>query len=348
MAGAQSSDRWPMASPGLSPGLDIDAPQAERRPLTGLFADVVDSTPLSERIDPEEFFRVIREYRCLCDEQIRSCGGHIARMIGDGLLAYFGLPQAHENDPERAVRAALAILEAVREREFGIGDDNYIQLGLRIGVNTGVVVVGTFTGEPAESREVFGSSTNIAARLQSIAPVNSVLIGSSTYELVKGAFHCSPFGEQSLKGISHPVPAWRVDGLAETESRFERATGSRLTPMIGRRAECEALLQLWKGASEGIGELAVVSGGPGIGKSRLIKALRTELKPQSCEILSLQCSPFHINTPLAPEIERLKRAAGIREDDRANVSASKLLALLRRAVSDPEDAMRYYGALLSI
>jgi class 3 adenylate cyclase/tetratricopeptide (TPR) repeat protein/ABC-type cobalamin/Fe3+-siderophores transport system ATPase subunit len=348
MAGAQSSDRWPMASPGLSSGLDIDAPQAERRQLTVLFVDVVDSTPLSERIDPEEFFRVIREYRCLCDEQIRSCGGHIARMIGDGLLAYFGLPQAHENDPERAVRAALAILEAVGEHEFGIGDDNYIQLGLRIGVNTGVVVVGTFTGEPAESREVFGSSTNIAARLQSIAPMNSVLIGSSTYELVKGAFRCSPMGEQSLKGISHPVQAWRVDGLAETESRFERATGSRLTPMIGRGAECEALLQLWKGASEGIGELAVVSGEPGIGKSRLIKALRTELKPQSCEILSLQCSPFHINTPLAPEIERLKRAAGMREDDRANVSASKLRALLRRAVSDPEDTMRYYGALLSI
>src|SRR5262249_19090593 len=148
------------------PNDEDETPHAERRQLTVAFIDIVGSTPLSERIDPEEFFGVIKAYRDLCDEQIRLYGGHIARMIGDGLLAFFGIPQAHENDPERAVRAALAVVAAIREHEFLLSDGSSVRLGVRIGVNTGVVVVGSVPGEPPDRREGFGSTAHVAARLQ--------------------------------------------------------------------------------------------------------------------------------------------------------------------------------------
>jgi class 3 adenylate cyclase len=162
--------------------------------LTVAFIDIVGSTPLSERIDPEEFFAVIRTYRDICDEQIRHYGGHIARMIGDGLLAFFGVPQAHENDPERAVRASLAIAAAIKEHKFLLSDGSFVRLGVRIGVNTGVVVVGSVPGEPPDRREVFGSSAHVAARLQGLASENVVVVGSSTYELTRGTFSYAPLG----------------------------------------------------------------------------------------------------------------------------------------------------------
>jgi class 3 adenylate cyclase len=164
-----SSQPKPDRSGGLQrtqapPNVENEALHAERRQLTVAFVDIVGSTPLSERIDPEEFFAVIRTYRDICDEQISRYGGHIARMIGDGLLAYFGVPQAHENDPERAVRASLAVAAAIKEHKFLLSDGSFVRLGVRIGVNTGVVVVGSVPGEPLDRREVFGSSAHVAAR----------------------------------------------------------------------------------------------------------------------------------------------------------------------------------------
>jgi class 3 adenylate cyclase len=191
------------------PKADIASLHAERRQLTVVFVDLVGSTPLSERIDPEEFFAVIRRYRDICNENIRQYGGHIARMIGDGLLAYFGVPQAHENDPERAVRASVAISAAIKEQKFQISDGNFVRLRVRIGVNTGLVVVGSVPGEPADRLEVFGSSAHIAARLQGIAGENGVVIGSATYELIRGMFSCAPLGRRRLKGVEEPVEACR-------------------------------------------------------------------------------------------------------------------------------------------
>ena len=169
-----SSQPKPDRSGGLQrtqapPNVGNEALHAERRQLTVAFIDIVGSTPLSERIDPEEFFAVIRTYRDICDEEICRYGGHIARLIGDGLLAYFGVPQAHENDPERAVRASLAIAAAIKEHQFLLSDGSFVRLGVRIGVNTGVVVVGSVPGEPPDRREVFGSSAHVAARLQGLA-----------------------------------------------------------------------------------------------------------------------------------------------------------------------------------
>jgi class 3 adenylate cyclase/predicted ATPase/DNA-binding transcriptional ArsR family regulator len=321
---------------------------AERRQLTVVFVDIVGSTPLSERIDPEEFFTVIKTYRDICNEQISRYGGHIARMIGDGLLAYFGVPQAHENDPERAVRAALEIAAAIQEQSFAISDGSLVRLGVRIGVNTGVVVVGSVPGEPPDRREVFGSSAHVAARLQSIAGENEVVVGSSTYELTRGTFNCVPLGRRQLKEGEEPVDAWRVEGLAASESRFDRRRMSPLAPMIGRTGESALLAEMWVQTVAGSGRVGVVYGEPGIGKSRLIREFRSSLAPSAADVLSYQCSPFHVNTPLAPEIERLRRAARIKEADDAETSLAKMRALLERAMPDVDDALRYYGAQLSI
>jgi class 3 adenylate cyclase/predicted ATPase/DNA-binding transcriptional ArsR family regulator len=325
-----------------------EAQHAERRQLTVAFVDIVGSTPLSERIDPEEFFAVIRTYRDICDGEIRRYGGHIARLIGDGLLAYFGVPQAHENDPERAVRASLAIAAAIKEHKFVLSDGSYVRLGVRIGVNTGVVVVGSVPGEPPDRREVFGSSAHVAARLQGLASENGVVVGSSTYELTRGTFSYAPLGRRSLKGVEEPVEAWRADALASSESRFDRARRSPLGPMINRVGESALLAEMWQQSLAGSGQVGVISGEPGIGKSRLIRQFRSSLDPSPRDVLSLQCSPFHVNTPLAPEIERLTRATGIQESDDADLALAKLRWLLGRAVTDVEPALRYYGAVLSI
>src|SRR6476619_4842313 len=219
------------------PTVENEAPHAERRQLTVPFIDIVGSAPLSERIDPEEFFGVIRTYRDICNAEIRRYGGHIARLIGDGLLAYFGVPQAHENDPERAVRASLAIAAAVKEHEFLLSDGSFVRLGVRIGLNTGVVVVGSVPGEPADRREVLGSSAHVAARLQGLASENGVVVGSSTYGLTRGTFSYAPLGRRSLKGLEEPVEAWRAESLASRGSRFDRAQRSALAPMIDRNSE---------------------------------------------------------------------------------------------------------------
>ena len=330
------------------PNVEGDALHAERRQLTVAFVDIVGSTPLSERIDPEEFFAVIRAYRDICDEQIRRYGGHIARMIGDGLLSYFGVPQAHENDPERAVRASLAIAAAIKEHKFLLSDGSFVRLGVRIGVNTGVVVVGSVPGEPPDRPEVFGSSAHVAARLQGLAIENGVVVGSSTYELTRGTFSYAALGRRPLKGVEEPVEAWRAEALASSESRFDRAQRSPLAPMIGRTSESALLAEMWQQTVAGSGQIGIISGEPGIGKSRLIRQFRSELNAPPRDILSLQCSPFHVNTPLAPEIERLRRATGIQETDDAELALAKLRSLLAREAPDLAYALRYYGAILSI
>jgi class 3 adenylate cyclase/predicted ATPase len=332
-----------------APRVGSDAQHAERRQLTVAFVDIVGSTPLSERIDPEEFFAIIRTYRDICDEEIRRYGGHIARLIGDGLLAYFGVPQAHENDPERAVRASLAVAAAVKEHQFLLSDGSFVRLGVRIGVNTGVVVVGSVPGEPADRREVFGSPAHIAARLQGLASENGVVVGSSTYELTRRTFSYAPLGRRPLKGVEEPVEAWHVEALASSESRFDRAQRSPLAPMIDRATESALLAEMWQQTAASAGQIGIISGEPGIGKSRLIREFRgssVDLSPR--DVVSLQCSPFHVNTPLAPEIERLRRVTGIKEADDAELALAKLRSFLAREASDVPDALRYYGAILSL
>src|SRR5436190_4146025 len=303
VSGRAKPDRFGgLQRPGPPPNVEIAVLPAERRQLTVVFVDIVGSTPLSEQIDPEEFFAVIRTYRDICNEQISQYGGHIARLIGDGLLAYFGVPQAHENDPERAVRASLAIAAAIKDHEFLLADGSFVRLGVRIGVNTGLVVVGSVPGEPPDRREVFGSSAHVAARLQGLAGENDVVVGSSTYELTRGTFSDAALGRRPLEGVEEPVEGWRAEALASSESRFDRAQRSPLAPMISRTSESALLAEMWQQTVAGSGQIGIISGEPGIGKSRLIRHFRSALDASPREVLSLQCSPFHVNTPLAPEI----------------------------------------------
>jgi class 3 adenylate cyclase/predicted ATPase len=322
---------------------------AERRQLTVVFVDIVDSTSLSTRLDPEEFFAILSAYHAFCNQQIRSFGGNIARPVGDGVLAYFGLPAAHEDDCERAVQAALSIAAAMRERQFETREAGSLRLKVRVAVNTGIVVVGRMTGEADhDRREVFGMPVHLAARLQNVAPPDGVVIGATTHELVHKAFKCASLGQHKFKGVSHSVAVWLVEGAADSESRFAKTRPAPLSAMVGRVSEHAKLLELWDGASSGSGSAVVVSGDPGVGKSRLIHEFRATLPAEAVEILYLQCSPLHTNTPLAPEIERLRRAAHLNDGDAPAQRVAKLRAMLALAVQDAESALPYYGALLSL
>jgi len=327
----------------------IERLPAERRQLTVVFVDVVDATSLSERLDPEDFFSVLRDYRDICEESIRRFGGHLARMVGDGLLAYFGLPRAHEDDAERAVRAALSIVSRLQAHLFSTAESGPARLNIRIGINTGLVVIGSLVGETdLRQQDVFGAAAHVAARLQAMAPANCVLIGPRTYELVRGTFRCACLGAQDLKGIEQPIVVWQVDGLERTESRFERTRTSPRTPLVDRVAEHAMLLERWAKADKGSGSVVVISGDPGIGKSRLVHALRLSLVRARKVTLHFQCSPLHVNTPLAPLIERDRHAAGVAESNKPAVMLAKLRALLSLAVADTDAVLPYYGALLSI
>ena len=321
----------------------------ERRQLTVVFIDIVDATSLSERLDPEDFFFVLRTYREICDQSIRNFGGHIARMVGDGLLAYFGYPSAHEDDAERAVRAGLSIVTAIKEHEFSTSEVGCIQLQVRIGVNTGLVVVGSITGGPdKEQQEVFGTPAHVAARLQASAPPNGLVIGPATYELVRGAFLCQSQEAQTFKGLKDAIPTWQVEGVEQSESRFERRQTAPLTPLVGRERESAALLKLWESAVAGSGEVVVVSGEPGIGKSRLIQNLRTMLSGTPNETLYFQCSPLQTSTPLAPFVEHLRRAAGFDHGDSAEDMVAKVRRLLMPWLAGNEAAVGVYCALMSV
>ena len=245
--------------------------------MTVVFIDIADSTSLSERLDPEEFFSVLREYRDICDRLIQRYGGVIARTVGDGLLAYFGLPQAHAGRSRECRRSPgwrsprrCASMSFRRRRSAPYGSS------VRIGINTGLVVVGSLTGEPGiERRDVFGTPANIAARLQGSAPLNGVIIGPATYDLVKGAFRCTHLGEQQIKGVKKPIAVWRVDGIARTEGRFEKIEdGAADADDRPRSRMREARRTCGNRRSRARAASSSISGGTGIGKSRLIQALR--------------------------------------------------------------------------
>jgi class 3 adenylate cyclase/predicted ATPase len=338
-----------MTSSGQSGAQDgSDTLPAERRQLTVVFIDIVDATSLSERLDPEDFFFILQTYRDICNLSIERYGGHLGRMIGDEILAYFGVPHAHEDDPQRAVHAALSICEAVGKQDFSISGAKSVRLNVRIAINTGLVVVGGLHVGSGPRREIFGTPAHIAARLQEVAPVNGIVIGPLTHELVRGAFECICLGEQTFKGVKEPVTAWRVERPLDSESRFERTRIAPLTPIVGRANELAALAGLWQTSAEGAGQIAVISGDAGIGKSRLVQAFRRSVEASPKMTLYFQCSSLQTSTPLAPMIDRDRRAAGITRSDSVAAMVGKLRAFLGAAISDVESALPYYGSLLSI
>ena len=319
--------------------------EAERRQLTVMFVDLVGSTELSRRLDPEEMREVIRAYQNTVAGEIGLFDGHVAKFMGDGVLAYFGWPHGHEDDAERSVRAALAIVDTVARLATPAGK----ALAARIGIATGLVIVGDLIGEGvAREAAVVGETPNLAARLQALAEPGSVIIATGTRTLIGGLFDLADLGTHSFKGYSEPVRAWRVVREGSAESRFEAMHGGTLTPLIGREHEIGLLLERFERARDGDGQVVLLSGEPGIGKSRTVGTLRERLAGEHCLPLSHFCSPFHINSALYPIIGLLERAAGFERDDPPAGRLAKLEALVARAIKDVGESAPLLAALLSI
>ncbi len=280
--------------------------EAERRQLTVMFCDLVDSTRLSQQLDLEDLRDVNRAYQDACKEAIERYAGYVARYMGDGALVYFGYPQAHEDDAERAIHAGLSVVDAVDELNQTFGDKLGIELGVRVGIATGSVVVGDLIGEGASQESaVVGETPNLAARLQGLASTNQVVIASSTYDLASGRFEYKDLGSHEVKGIAELVQVWQVVAPSAAESRFEAQHRAGVTPLVGREHEIGLLLERWQYAREGDGQVALLSGEPGIGKSRVSETLRERTASDEPIRLRYQCSPYHTNSALHPVIDQL-------------------------------------------
>ena len=299
--------------------------EAERRQLTVMFCDLVGSTELSGRLDPEDLQDVIRGYQDTVTAIIGEFDGFVARYMGDGLLVYFGYPQAHEDDAERAIRAGLGIVEAVG----GLRPRGDLTLQVRIGIATGLVVVGDHIGEGAsEEKAVVGETPNLAARLQSLAEPNTVVIAPATHHLVSGLFEHKDLGSHDLKGISTPVQAWRVVGETAAESRFDAAHAAGITPLVGREEEIGLLLKRWDQAKDGDGQVVLLSGEAGVGKSRILRSFRERLEDELRNRVLYYCSPYHQNSAFYPAIDQLERSLRFEKDDGAGEKLDKLEAVL--------------------
>ncbi len=321
------------ATSPAAPGPKTDA--AERRQLTVMFCDLVGSTALAARLDPEDMRGIIGIYHKCCASLIERNGGFVAKYMGDGVLAYFGYPQAHEHDAERAVRAGLAIVEAAPKLETSAG----APLHVRVGIATGIVVVGDLLGSgESQERGVVGDTPNLAARLQGIAATDSVVIAEGTRKLLGDLFELKDLGPQDLKGVAGPNRAWAALRPSAQESRFEALHAAGLTALVGREEEIELLLRLWAKAKAAEGQVVLLSGEAGIGKSRLTAAFQERLTGEPHVRMRYFCSPQHTDSALHPIIGHLERAAGLAREDDAKVRLDKLDALLAKSSTPPEDA----------
>src|SRR5499426_2486638 len=264
-------------------------PDAERRQLTVMFCDLVDSTKLSSQLDPEDYRDVVRAYQKVCSEVITRFDGHIAQLLGDGLLVYFGYPQAHEDDAQRAVHTGLGIIEAVEALNTRLEPAKGSRLAIRVGIHTGLAVVGEVGGTGRQEQLALGDTPNMAARLQGLAAPDTVIISDATWRLVQGYFACDDLGPQTLKGVETPVQVYRVLGTSGAQSRLDIVSPRGLTPLVGREAEVTLLRERWAQARDGLGQVVVLSGEAGIGKSRLVQVLQEHVAAEPHTRLAWRC-----------------------------------------------------------
>src|SRR5215510_5405812 len=270
----QEVRREDQRTPVEAPPAESRAPEAERRQLTVMFCDLVDSTKLSSQLDPEEYRDVVRVYQTACTEMIRRYDGHIAQLLGDGLLVYFGYPQAHEDDAQRAVRTGLGILAAMDDLPTRLPHATGRTLAVRLGIHTGLVVIGAMGDQGRHEHLALGETPNIAARLQGLAQPNTVAISEATYRLVQGYFTCQDLGAQALRGVTEAMRIYHVLGESGATSRLDVAQPRGLTPLVGREQEVGILLERWAQVKDGHGHVVLLTGDAGIGKSRLVQVLK--------------------------------------------------------------------------
>ena len=315
---------------------------AERRQVTVMFSDLVGSTALSARMDPEDLREVISTYQKCVADTVNRFGGFVAKYMGDGVLVYFGYPQAHEDDAERAVRAGLELVAAVDALKIGAS------LQTRVGIATGLVVVGDLIGVgESQERGIVGETPNLAARLQGIAEPNTVVIAESTRKLLGNLFELQDLGTREVKGISEPVRAWTAVRPSAVESRFEALHASGLTALVGREEELELLLRRWSRAKTGEGQVVLLSGEAGIGKSRLTAALLERLTGEPHTRLRYFCSPQHTDSAFYPIISQMERAAAFVHDDIPQARFDKLDMMLAQTSTSKQD-VALFAEMLSL
>jgi TOMM system kinase/cyclase fusion protein len=332
------------------PPAEPRTPEAERRQLTVLFCDLVDSTALSSRLDPEEWRDVVRAYQETCAKVIARFEGHIAQYLGDGLLVYFGYPMAHEDDAQRAVRAGLGMVEALGQLNIRLKQDRGVELSVRLGIHTGLVVVGEVGGDTRHEQLALGETPNLAARLQGIAAPNTVVISATTLPLLGGFFACQALGIHRLKGFAQPIEVYRVLSESMARSRLEAAGSTGLTPLVGREQEIGLLRERWAQVKDGFGQVVLLSGEAGIGKSRLVQVLTDHVaaEPQAW-LTPCQCSPYYQNTALYPLIELLERVAlRFEREESPPQKRGKLEGFLVQYGLPLAEAVPLFAALLSL
>jgi len=325
-------------------------PDAERRQLTVMFCDLADSTVLASQLDPEEWREVVRAYQDTCAKVIARFEGHIAQYLGDGLLVYFGYPQAHEDDAQRAVRAGLGMVEAMGQLNTHLTREHRVQLAVRLGIHTGLVVVGEIGGGTRQEQLALGETPNLAARLQGVAAPNTLVISATTFQLLGGFFACQPLGTPLLKGQAQPLAVYRVLYESMARSRLEAVGSTGWTPLVGREQEIGLLRERWAQVKEGAGQVVLLSGEAGIGKSRLVQVLKDHVaaEPQAW-LTPCQCSPYYQNTALYPLIDLLERVAlRFEREESAPQKLRKLEGFLVQYGLPLAETVPLFAALLSL
>jgi class 3 adenylate cyclase/predicted ATPase len=332
----------------LAPPTTVPPPEAERRQLTVMFCDLVDSTKLSSQLDPEDWRDVVRAYQRVCTDVIQRYDGHIAQLLGDGLLIYFGYPQAHEDDAQRAIRTGLGILDAMEDLNQRLQQAKGIQLAIRIGVNTGLVVIGEMGGAGRQEQLALGETPNIAARIQGLAQPNTVAISEATYRLIQGYFDCEALGAQALRGVAEPVAVYRVLQESGARGRLDVAVTRGLTPLVGRESEVTLLLERWAQVKAGHGHVVLLTGDARIGKSRLVQMLKDHVANEPHVHWECRSAEYSQNTALFPLVELFQRILRFEPQETPEAKLEKLEHALSQYRLPVEESVRLFAPLLSL
>jgi len=331
-----------------SPVVTSRTPEAERRQLTVMFCDLVDSTRLSSQLDPEEYRDVVRAYQRVCTDVIQRYAGHVAQLLGDGLLVYFGYPHAHEDDAPRAVRTGLGILDTMGDLNQGLQQAKGIQLAIRLGIHTGLVVIGEMGSTGRQEQLALGETPNVAARIQGLAAPNTLVVSSATYRLIQGYFACQDLGEQTLRGIAEPIAMYRVLSESGAQNRLDIASARGLTPLVGREQEVGLLLERWAQVKDGQGHVVLLTGDAGIGKSRLVQMLKEHVAHEPHMRWECRSAEYSQNTALFPLVDLFQRILRFDTPETPDAKLEQLEHALSQYRLPVEESVQLFAPLLSL
>ena len=334
--------------PGTQEASTPPMAEAERRQLTVMFCDLVDSTQLSGHLDPEDYREVVRAYQGASAAVIQRFDGHIAQYLGDGLLVYFGYPQAHEDDAQHAVHTGMEIVEAIRALHPRLERDKGVRLAVRVGIHTGLVVVGEVGSGQRQEQLALGETPNLAARIQGLAAPDTVAISAATQRLVQGYFTCEDLGTHTLKGVETPQQVCRVVRASGAQTRLDVTPPRGLTPLVGREAEVTLLLERWAQVQEGLGQVVILNGEAGIGKSRLVQVLKEHVASEAHTRLECRSSPYYQNTALYSVTDLCERAWQLARDEAPDARLVKVEQALRPYRLNLAEAVPLFSTLLSL